>query len=328
MKIVYIRCVISYELWHENMSEKDFLFFVGLSKFNFEALFILLDGTDGLLTIKYNYKMPTPTRRTSAPLKLSAKSRLLLLLVRMRRGTPVRDLAYQFGISTSYASSIFYAVLRKLANTFKSMQQTMFLTRQQQQAKRPAPFKPFPDVRIIIDGVEFRTQTPSNAEQQKNTWSSYKHANTFKYMIGISCYGGVIFVSQGFEGSKSDNEILKKSGVMDLLEPGDAVMCDRGFNVAPELLAIGVKTVKPPTFRGKTTFTAAEQLYNSAVSQARIYVEHAIGKIKEFRLLRFTIPLNMRGEMDDLVYVAAYLTNFSDRVIKTRTKKRSATADD
>lgn len=322
-KTVYIRCIISYELWNENMSDKDFLFFVGLSKFTFEALYILLDGFDGMMSIKYLYEMPTPKRRTKAPLKLSAKSRLLLMLVRLRRGTPVRDLAYQFGISTAYAGFIFFGVLRKVACTFRSMQPAMFLTRQQQQLNRPKPFKPFSNVRIIIDGVEFRTQVPSNFEQQKNTWSSYKHYNSFKFMIGISCYGGITFVSEGFEGNKSDAEILQESGLMDLLEQGDAVMCDRGFNVAPELLKIGVTTVIPPFYRGKT-LTAEESLYNSAISQARIYVEHAMGKIKEFRLVRFTIPLNMRGVMNDLVFVAAHLSNFSNRAIKPRTKKKSS----
>lgn len=320
--------MISYELWNENMKENDFKFFTGLSKFNFEALYLLLNGKEGLMSLKYLYGMTTPKKRPTTPQKLSSRIRLLLMLVRMRRGTPLRDLAYQFGISTAWAGFIFFAVLRKVANTFKSVERSMFLTRQQQQQNRPAPFKPFPDVRIIIDAVEFRTQIPSNAQQQNNTFSQYKKYNTFKYVVGISCYGGLIFVSEGYEGSKSDKEIMKKCGLMNLLEAGDAVMCDRGFSVAPELLKIGVKTIKPPSMRGVKAMEAAQQLYNSAVSQARIYVEHAIGKIKDFRLLRFTMPLNMRGVLNDLVLVAAHLTNFSDRAIKSRTRKRRSKYDE
>lgn len=304
------------------MTDTDLKFFCGLSKLNFEALFLLLDGEEGIMHLKYDYKMKTPQRRTAVLSKVSARSRLLLMLVRLRRGTPLRDLAYQFGISTSYAGFIFFGVLRKVANTFKSLQQAMFLTRQQQQKNRPAPFRPFPNVRIIIDGVEFRTQIPSNAQQQNNTFSQYKHYNTFKYLIGISCYGGIIFVSEGFEGSKSDKEIMKKCGLMDLLEAGDDVMCDRGFNVVGELLQIGVKTIKPPDYIEGKPLTAAAELYNSAISRARIYVEHAIGKIKDFRLVRYTIPLNMRGVVDDLVFVCAYLTNFSNRAIRSRTRKK------
>lgn len=323
VKTVYIRCVVSYELWKANMSEEDFRFFTGLSKYTFDALYLLLGGKKGLKHIKYQYKMPTPKRETAAVLKLSPQSRLLLMMVRLRRGTPLRDLAYQFSISTAYAGFIFFGVLRKLANTFRSMEQAMFITRQQQQEKRPAPFKPFPDVRIIIDGMEFRTQIPSNADQQNNTFSKYKHYNTFKYLLGISCYGAVMFVSEGFEGSKSDKEIMKKCGLMDKLEKGDAVMCDRGFTIAAELLEIGVKTVIPPFDKSGKTFTPAELLYNNAISQARIYVEHAIGKMKEFRLVRYTIPLNMRGIMNDLVLVTAYLTNFSNRAIRSRNRRKN-----
>ncbi|XP_034238646.1 uncharacterized protein LOC117643703 [Thrips palmi] len=327
-RIVYIRCMISYELWNENMSEEDFRFFTGLSKFNFEALYLLLDGKNGLMRLKYLYDMTTPKKIPTTPPKLSPKSRLLLMLVRMRRGTPLRDLAYQFGISKAWAGFIFFAVLRKVAKTFKSLEGAMFVTREQQQENRPAAFKAFPDVRIIIDGVEFRTQTPSNAQQQNNTFSKYKHSNTFKYVVGISCYGALMFVSEGFEGSKSDKDIMIQSGLLELLEPGDAVMCDRGFNVASDLIKLGVKTVKPPSMKGVTAMTAQKQLYNSAISQSRIYVEHAIGKIKDFRLLRFTIPLSMRGVMDDLVLVAAYLSNFANRAIKSRTKKRRSKYDD
>lgn len=131
VKTIYIRCIISWELWNQNMTDTDFKFFCGLSKLNFEALFLLLDGEEGIMHLKYDYKMKTPQRRTAVLSKVSARSRLLLMLVRLRRGTPLRDLAYQFGISTSYAGFIFFGVLRKVANTFKSLQQAMFLTRQQ-----------------------------------------------------------------------------------------------------------------------------------------------------------------------------------------------------
>lgn len=303
------------------MSAEDFKFFTGLSKFNFEALFLLLGGEDGLMILKLRYERSTPRKKSRPPL-LSAKSRLLLFLLRLRRGTPIRDHAYQFGISVGHTGSLFFGVLRKLRNTFQSMEKAMFISREEQQKDRPEAFKPFPQARVIVDGAEFKTETPSNYEQQGNMWSSYKHSNTAKFMIGISCYGAVMFVSKGFEGNKSDKQILKESGLMDFLTEGDAVMCDRGFDIVSELLQIGVTTIKPPSLGSRAAFTPTEELYNSAIAQARIYVEHAIGKIKEFRLIRYTIPLSMRGILFDLVYVAGYLTNFCDRAIKSKQKRK------
>ena len=56
--------------------------------------------------------------------------------------------------------------------------------------------------------------------------------------------GAIIFISQLFEGSFSDNQIVKRSGFLDLLEQklrigelneGDAIMADKGFEITEEL---------------------------------------------------------------------------------------------
>ena len=41
--------------------------------------------------------------------------------------------------------------------------------------------------------------------------------------------GAVVFVSIPYGGSTSDVYITRKSGLLDLLEKGDAVMVDKGF---------------------------------------------------------------------------------------------------
>lgn len=317
VKTIHMRVMVSYGLWKENMDEDDFKYFTGLSKFNFEALYVLLGAEEGIMKLKLSFEKSTPKKKTR-PVIISSESRLLLFLLRLRRGTPLRDLGYQFGISKTYAGNIFFGVLRKLRNTFKSMEAAMFSLPEEQQKNRPEAFKPFPLVKVIIDGAEFKIQAPSNYQQQGNTWSRYKHSNTAKYLIGISVFGAVTFVSEGYEGSKSDDEILKACGIMNYLKRGDAVMCDRGFNIAGELLEIGVKTLKPPSYGNRKCLTPTEQLYNSAITQSRIYVEHAIGKIKEFRLVRFVIPLSLRATLNDLVYVAGYLTNFTNRAIRQK----------
>lgn len=83
--------------------------------------------------------------------------------------------------------------------------------------------------------------------QQGNTFSDYKHQNTTKVLIGISCYGGVSYVSPAFEGRISDKEICEKSGFYDILNEGDVIMADRGFKIQEELEQKGCKLVIPPS---------------------------------------------------------------------------------
>ena len=91
-------------------------------------------------------------------------------------------------------------------------------------------------------------------EFQQMTYSSYKNHNTYKALVGISPGGAITFVSKLYLGSISDLMLTKKSGLLELLEKGDSVMADRGFNIQDidDLTPLGVKLNIPPFLKGKT----------------------------------------------------------------------------
>ena len=62
------------------------------------------------------------------------------------------------------------------------------------------------------------------------TWSSYNHWNAAKLLVGITPTGVVSFIPPLWTGSISDKEIVKQSGLQNLLEAGDAVMADKGLS--------------------------------------------------------------------------------------------------
>ena len=68
------------------------------------------------------------------------------------------------------------------------------------------------------------------------TFSSHKNDNTYKALIGISPSGAITFVSKLFPGSISDKQLTCKSGILDLLEPGNSVMADKGFDIEEYLI--------------------------------------------------------------------------------------------
>jgi hypothetical protein len=77
----------------------------------------------------------------------------------------------------------------------------------------PQSFKEFyPTTRCIIDATEIFIQSPSDPVAQQLTFSSCKHHNTFKALIGITPSGTISFVSKLYGGSISDRELTQKSG--------------------------------------------------------------------------------------------------------------------
>lgn len=96
----------------------------------------------------------------------------------------------------------------------------------------------FKRCRCIIDCAEIFIERPTNLTARAQTWSNYKHNNTIKYLVGITP-GAVSFLSSGWGGRMSDNQITLESGFLHLLEPTDEILADRGFLIRDELAVYG-----------------------------------------------------------------------------------------
>ncbi len=64
--------------------------------------------------------------------------------------------------------------------------------------------KHFPTCVVIIDYFEVFIDRPTNLVARDQTYSTYKHQNTVKYLIGITPQGTVSFISKGWGGRVSD----------------------------------------------------------------------------------------------------------------------------
>jgi hypothetical protein len=69
-------------------------------------------------------------------------------------------------------------------------------------------------VAVIVDCFEIFIDRPSNLMARAQTWSSYKHHNTAKYMIGITPQGVISFISSGYGGHASDKMITENCGFL------------------------------------------------------------------------------------------------------------------
>ena len=107
-----------------------------------------------------------------------------LTLVRIRRGYDVELLSHLFGISKSHVCWVLPSWINFLAKCLKPL--IKWPSKDVVKANLPHSFKSFPRTRCIVDCTEIYVEKAFRPEAQRATWSSYKHANTFKLQSNLS----------------------------------------------------------------------------------------------------------------------------------------------
>ncbi|CAM4642494.1 unnamed protein product [Leuciscus chuanchicus] len=245
---------------------------------------------------------PSPTRR------LQLVDEFFLFCCRVAAGLQEKVLADMFQVSVSTVSRVVITWANYLYLLLGSL--PIWMSKQQVKNTMPSKFVQYsPDVRVIIDCTEVRCQNPSSLTLQSEVFSSYKNTTTFKGLIGIAPCGAVTFVSSLFTGSISDRELTERSGLLDLLEPGDGCMADKGFTIEKLLADLGATLIIPP-FKMTAQFTKEDALKTQAIARLRILVERAIRRVKEYRIWQHTVPLTLSGTVNQLWTVCCVMTNF------------------
>ena len=191
--------------------------------------------------------------------KMQLIDELFLFCVRLKLGLFELDLAERFNLHVS-------SISRKITTWANFLylflgNQPIWPTREQVKKLMPDNFKQlYPFTRVIIDCTEIYVQTPSSLLLQSQLYSSYKSNTTFKGLIGIAPHGAVTFVSSLYTGSISDKEITRCSGILDLLEPNDSVMADKGFDFEDLLRSKQVSLNLPPFLKSQTQFSSQDVL--------------------------------------------------------------------
>ena len=241
--------------------------------------------------------------------KLNLFDQFVLCLQKLRVGTLNQVLADNFDISLATVTRIFLSWINFLYFLLGSM--PIWPSRAKIDEHMPNFFKElYPKCRGIIDASEIKVQAPSSLVLNSCSYSCYKSHNTFKGNIVIAPSGEIIHVSLLYEGSISDKELVKKSGLLKLLEPGDQLMADKGFVIQDLLTPIGCSVTMPAFLSSKTQFAKDELLKSKEIHNIRVHVERAIRRVKEFHYFDRVIPLTMAGSITQTWTVACLITNF------------------
>lgn len=239
--------------------------------------------------------------------KLSVKEELTLVLLKLRTAITNEMLADLFDVSNGGASQVINTWIKFLAQELKPL--TFWPSKDVIQKNLFKSLKHYPNLRCTIDCSEIFIGRPRNLEIQALTWSDYKKHNTVKFLVGIAPNGMITFLSKAWGGRASDQHITRESGFLDLLEPTDLIMADRGFTIKEDLMMRGATLEIPPPSSGLEQMCRDKVLATKKIANARIHVERAIGRMKVFAILKNTLPITLIPLIDDILVVCASISN-------------------
>ena len=241
-----------------------------------------------ILMVAFEHVSPHVTRKTHS---LSRFQEFVMVLMKLRLNVPFQDLAYRFMVSVPTVSRIFSSWLVVMDTRLFPL--VSWPDREQLWKTMPMCFQHAfgRKVTVIIDCFEVFIERPSNLLARAQTFSSYKHHNTIKILIGITPQGTVSFVSEAWGGRTSDKHLTEHSGFLDQLLPGDMVMADRGFTIAECVGLKQAKLVIPALTKGKSQLDPVDVEKTRGIASVRIHVERVIGLLRrKYTILESTLP--------------------------------------
>ena len=87
--------------------------------------------------------------------------------------------------------------------------------------------------------------------------------------------------------------ITQSSGLLELLEVGNNIMADRGFNIEDILSEKDITINIPPFLGERQQLSKREVEQTHGVAGVRIHVERAIGRVKQCRILQSVMPISL-----------------------------------
>ncbi|KMQ84716.1 hypothetical protein RF55_17260 [Lasius niger] len=151
---------------------------------------------------------------------------------------------------------------------------------------------------------------------QLNTYSHYKGTYTCKFLTGVTPAGNISFISKPYGGRASDKAIFEQSNLKNLLQPGNAVMVDRGFLIDDTCKMNGWKCIRPPFFKNEKQFTKSEAILTSKIVRARIYIEKSNQRIKAFQIVGSRLPVNLVPLLEEIFTVLCATVNLNSTILK------------
>jgi len=196
--------------------------------------------------------------------ELNFPSQLLMCLIYYRTYTSHVFLGLVFGVSSPTVCRVNRAMTHLLAGHFRMPEREVRLTEDEKDDL----------LYLMVDGTErpiYRSRKPS---KRKKNYSGKKKRHTFVHQIVTDNNKRILAVGPAQKGSKHDKRIFDESR---LKKPPDIlILGDLGY--------LGTDFEIPIKKTKKKELSKENKAYNRWHCGLRIGVEHAIGRMKKFRI--------------------------------------------
>lgn len=155
------------------------------------------------------------------------------------------------------------------------------------------------------DGTERPITRPKDKKAQKEHYSGKKKQHTVKNIVIIDALCKILLLTITCEGKKHDKRASDEAGYT--LPEGSILYQDTGFQGFTIAGVLIIQPKKKP--RGKE-LTLEDKEDNRAISKIRIRVEHAIGGVKRYRIVKDKIRCWKKGFRDQVMETCCGLHNF------------------
>ncbi|KAJ6649345.1 hypothetical protein Bhyg_04579, partial [Pseudolycoriella hygida] len=190
------------------------------------------------------------------------KDALLITMYKLRHNLDYLMMQFHFQIPRQSIAAIFREVIVKLYLVFKQID---IWNISHCDAK---------SYRTLLDCTEMYVFGSENPIFQQLLFSTYRDHPTFKLLVGCDEKGAVNFISEAFVGSISDREITVKSGIIELLKEGDAILADKGFDVSDLFESKKVLVNIPPFLKNKVQLSSFQVMKTRVIANRRILIEN------------------------------------------------------
>ena len=168
----------------------------------------------------------------------------------------------------------------------------------------------YPTTRVIVDGTECPMSKPKQPLAQQATFSTYKNRNTAKVLVGSTPGGLISYCSEAYGGAASDRQIVERSNMVTMCDPGDSIMADKGFNVQDLFERYDVQINIPTFFKKKNQISGKTIKSDRMISSKRVHIERLIGLAKTFKILKHPLNNTQSALGTQILKVCCYLCNF------------------
>ncbi|CAN7995573.1 unnamed protein product [Ixodes hexagonus] len=246
--------------------------------------------------------------------RMSLKERVVLCMMKMKHNTSTTFLSKLFGCTVTKCTDVLVKLIPILGKVLSSV--VVLPSKSETLMNMPTFFDKYQNVRLVLDCTEVPVAQPKCLKCALRMYSFYKKGFTCKYMVSVTPGGLIAHISAGYGGRASDKHIFEESGVVDLLLPViDNVMVDRGFLIDQICEDRLIKVIRPPFKKQQKQMSRTDALDTQKIASARVHVERVIQRIKIFKILSTKVAWNMVPLLDDIMMIAAGLTNLSAPIL-------------